>query len=122
MNKSYYNLKEVAKILNLEDKEYKIRYWDSKLKLSIGKGALKRNNGGALYFDQKSLKKLKQLKGYMNDNGNLKSPIKLANENLLSRKVAVKTELYSNETSQLTNLEKSEKMHQILNKMRKIAK
>ncbi len=65
-NKQYYNIREVAKILNL--KEHVHRHWDSldpktnKLRIE---GLSIRTKGGTRYFNKNYIKKLSNIKNIL---------------------------------------------------------
>ena len=116
--KKYLSLREVAEILAIE--QHKIRYWDEILKLSVGKGAKERLGGGNRYFDNKSLKKLEKLKGYLDEKGNLISSINMA-KTIISNKSEKYTYENNNSKSQFISYN-NEKIQQILHKMRNLVK
>ena len=117
INKKYLNISEVSKMLQIE--EYKIRYWDSidpKTNKYRIEGISTKSKGGTRYFNKENINKLKKLKNILYDGNNQNYSIKLAEKFLSSR-----NKLYTDKDNNYQNnqdLYNSEKIEQILNKMR----
>ena len=121
INKKYLNISEVSKLLQIE--EYKIRYWDSidpKTKKYRIEGISTKSKGGTRYFNKENIRKLQKLKNILYDGNNHNYSIKLADKILSSNsKLGIKED--QKHTNNL-NLDKVEKIEQILNKMRILLK
>ena len=116
-NKKYLNISEVSKLLQIE--EHKIRYWDSidpKTNKYRVEGISTKSKGGTRYFNKENIKKLEKLKNILYDGNNHNYSIKLAEKILSSNNSPSnkKDDNYSN----FRNSNNSEKIEQILNKMR----
>tara|TARA_B100000401_G_C52319014_1_gene491023 strand:+ start:154 stop:534 length:381 start_codon:yes stop_codon:yes gene_type:complete len=117
INKKYFNISEVSKILQIE--EHKIRYWDSidpKTNKYRIEGISTKSKGGTRYFNKENIKKLEKLKKILYDGNNQNYSIKLA-EKILSSNSKLsneKDEIYPN----YQHLHNVKKIEQILNKMR----
>ena len=121
INKKYYNISEVSKMLQIE--EHRIRYWDSvdpktnKLRID---GISTKSKGGTRYFNRENIKKLQKLKNILYDGNNHNYSIKLADKILSSN-----TKSYIENDKNSSILEYSDnvkKIRQILNKMRILLK
>ena len=117
INKKYFNISEVSKMLQIE--EHKIRYWDSvdpKTNKYRIDGISTKSKGGTRYFNKENIKKLEKLKNILYDGTNHNYSIKLADKILSSNNKLSnhKNDNYLN-NQRLHNIEKIE---QILNKMR----
>ena len=117
ISKKYLNISQVSKILEIE--EYKIRYWDSidpKTNKYRVEGISTKSKGGTRYFNKENIKKLEKLKNILYDGNNHNYSIKLAEKILSSNNTASykKDDNYPN----FRNSDNSEKIEQILNKMR----
>jgi len=121
ISKKYLNISEVSKLLQIE--EYKIRYWDSidpKTKKYRIEGISTKSKGGTRYFNKENIRKLQKLKNILYDGNNHNYSIKLADKILSSNsKLGIKED--QKHTNNL-NLDKVEKIEQILNKMRILLK
>ena len=121
--KKYLNISEVAKITGL--KEHVIRYWDSKdsktNKLRV-EGISRKSSGGTRYFNKDNIKKLQKLKNLIYDNGNYNPSLKLANQILNSKKINNSIDNYERIETKFENGKKTEKIDQILKKMRELLK
>ena len=121
--KKYLNISEVAKITGL--KEHVIRYWDSKdsktNKLTV-EGISRKSSGGTRYFNKDNIKKLQKLKNLIYDNGNYNPSLKLANQILNSKKINNSIDNYERIETKFENGKKTEKIDQILKKMRELLK
>ena len=119
--KKYLNISEVAKITGL--KEHVIRYWDSKdsktNKLRV-EGISRKSSGGTRYFNKDNVKKLQKLKNLIYDNGNYNPSLKLANQILNSKKINNSIDNYERIETKFENGKKTEKIDQILKKMREL--
>lgn len=119
--KKYLNISEVAKITGL--KEHVIRYWDSKdsktNKLRV-EGISRKSSGGTRYFNKDNIKKLQKLKNLIYDNGNYNPSLKLANQILNSKKINNSIDNYERIETKFENGKKTEKIDQILKKMREL--
>ena len=74
MTKRYYTISEVSKKLDI--KTHVIRYWDSKFE-----GISTRlNNNKQRFFNNSNIKKIKELKITLYNNGKLNYPLELANK------------------------------------------
>ena len=116
INKKYFNISEVSKILQIE--EYKIRYWDSidpKTNKYRIEGISTKSKGGTRYFSKENIKKLKKLKNILYEGNNQNYAIKLAEKILSSNNKIFNDKDNSPNNQHLHNLKKIE---QILNKMR----
>ena len=117
ISKKYLNISEVSKLLNIE--EYKIRYWDSldpKTKKYRVEGISTKSKGGTRYFNKENIKKLKKLQNILYDDDSQNYSIKLA-EKILSSNNKLTNQKDDNYPKN-QNLNKTEKIEQILNKMR----
>ena len=120
-DKKYLNISEVSKILQIE--EHKIRYWDSidpKTKKNRIEGISTKSKGGTRYFNKENIKKLQKLKKILYDGNNHNYSIKLADK-ILSSNTKLTSQVSSNQIG-IINLNKLEKIDQILNKMRILLK
>ena len=121
--KKYLNISEVAKITGL--KEHVIRYWDSKdsktNKLRV-EGISRKSSGGTRYFNKDNIKKLQKLKNLIYENGNYNPSLKLANQILNSKKINNSIDNYERIETKFENGKKTEKIDQILKKMRELLK
>ena len=123
INKKYLNIREVSKILGLE--EHVIRYWDSvdpkTQKLRVD-GLSTKSKGGTRYFNKENMLKLKKIKKLLYENGTKNYSLNIANKILSSSK---DTKNYKNpyDYNKLSNNFKStEKISQILENMRILVK
>ena len=111
----------MAKITGL--KEHVIRYWDSKdsktNKLRV-EGISRKSSGGTRYFNKDNIKKLQKLKNLIYDNGNYNPSLKLANQILNSKKINNSIDNYERIETKFENGKKTEKIDQILKKMREL--
>ena len=117
INKKYFNISEVSKMLQIE--EYKIRYWDSidpKTNNYRIEGISTKSKGGTRYFNKENIKKLEKLKNILYDGNNQNYSIKLAEKILSSNNKLFNQKEYNYLDNQ--NLNNIEKIEQILNKMR----
>ena len=117
INKKYFNISEVSKMLQIE--EHKIRYWDSidpKTNQYRIDGISTKSKGGTRYFNKENIKKLEKLKSILYDGNNHNYSIRLAEKILSSNNKLSnqKDDKYPNNQ----NLNNIEKVNQILNKMR----
>ena len=117
INKKYLNISQVSKMLQIE--EHKIRYWDSidpKTNKYRIEGISTKSKGGTRYFNKENIKKLEKLKNILYDGNIHNYSIKLAEKILSSNNSPSykKDDNYPN----FRNLDNSEKIEQILNKMR----
>ena len=121
MNKKYYNISDVAKMLGI--KEYVIRYWDSidpRTNLQRINGISTKSKGGTRYFNSDNIQKLEKLKKILYDGENQNYSLKLANKMLNSRSKNIFTNDISYNLSK--DAEKTKKAIEILSKMRKLLK
>ena len=115
-NKQYYNIKEVAKILNL--KEHVIRHWDSidpktnKIRID---GLSTRSKGGTRYFNKDNIKRLDMLKSVLFENGRHNYSLQLANKIISSKK-----KLNLNLNNKNENKSNSQHLIKILNSLKKL--
>ena len=117
INKKYLNISEVSKMLQIE--EYKIRYWDSidpKTNNYRIEGISTKSKGGTRYFNKENIKKLEKLKSILYNGNNQNYSLKLA-EKILSSNNKLTNQKDDNYPKN-QNLNKTEKIEQILNKMR----
>ena len=123
INKKYLNIREVSKILGLE--EHVIRYWDSvdpKTKKLRVDGLSTKSKGGTRYFNKENMLKLKKIKNLLYENGTKNYSLNIANKILSSSK---DTKNYKNpyDYNKLSNNSKNtEKISQILENMRILVK
>ena len=123
MNKKYLNIREVSKLLDLE--EHVIRYWDSvntktnKLRVE---GISTKSKGGTRYFNKDNIDRLRKLKNLMYDNGNKNYSLNIANKVLSSKKNSQNINSKSSFTNIRQSSEKSQKLNQILKNMRILIK
>ena len=123
MNKKYLNIREVSKLLDLE--EHVIRYWDSvntktnKLRVE---GISTKSKGGTRYFNKDNIDRLRKLKNLMYDNGNKNYSLNIANKVLSSKKNSQNINIKSSFTNIRQSSEKSQKLNQILKNMRILIK
>ena len=122
MSKKYFNIREVSQFLNI--KEHVIRYWDSidpKTKKLRIEGISTKSSGGTRYFNNENIQKLDKLKAILYENGNQIQSLKLAEKLVNSKK---KSKISENNIIPIkeTNLNKSQKLRQILEKMRYLLK
>ena len=117
INKKYFNISEVSKMLEIE--EYKIRYWDSidpKTNNYRIEGISTKSKGGTRYFNKDNIKKLEKLKNILYNGNNQNYSLKLAERILSSNNKLFNQKEYNYLDNQ--NLNNIEKIEQILNKMR----
>ena len=123
-NKQYYNISEVSKILNL--KEHVIRHWDSvdpktnKLRIE---GLSIRTKGGTRYFNQTHIKKLSNIKNILFEEGRHNYSLDLVNKNISSKKLEKHFNDNLTTSSPNQDIDKSnnsQKLIQILNKLRQL--
>jgi len=117
INKKYFNISEVSKMLQIE--EYKIRYWDSidpKTNNYRIDGISTKSKGGTRYFNKENIKKLEKLKSILYNGNNQNYSLNLA-EKILSSNNKLTNQKDDNYPKN-QNLNKIEKIEQILNKMR----
>ena len=117
INKKYLNISEVSKMLQIE--EYKIRYWDSidpRTNNYRIEGISTKSKGGTRYFNKENIKKLEKLKSILYNGNNQNYSLKLA-ERILSSNNKLTNQKDDNYPKN-QNLNKLEKIEQILNKMR----
>ena len=117
INKKYFNISEVSKMLQIE--EHKIRYWDSvdpKTNKYRIDGISTKSKGGTRYFNKENIKKLKKLKNILYDGSNQNYSIKLA-EKILSSNNKISNDKDDNHPNNQI-IHNVEKIKQILNKMR----
>ena len=123
-NKQYYNISEVSKILNL--KEHVIRHWDSvdpktnKLRIE---GLSIRTKGGTRYFNQTHIKKLSNIKNILFEEGRHNYSLDLVNKIISSKKLEKQFNDNLTTSSQNQDIDKSnnsQKLIQILNKLRQL--
>ena len=123
INKQYYNIKEVSKMLDI--KEHVIRHWDSidpKTKKLRIEGLSMRSKGGTRYFNKENISKLEKLKNLLYENGLQNHSLKIANRLLLSSKRnAYNLKNIDIKKDHLQD-EKVEKIRKILTKMRLLTK
>ena len=122
MTKKYLNIGEVSNLLNI--KEHVIRYWDSidpktnKIRIN---GLSTKTNGGTRYFNKENIEKLEKLKSILYIDGVHIKSIKLAERLIDSKKNRKKIENHENPINS-KYYKNSEKINQILEKMRKLLK
>jgi len=81
MNKKYYSISEVSRLLDI--KTHVIRYWDSKFDgISI-----RLNDNKQRFFNSVNIKKLKELKLTLYENGKLNYSLELANKLVDAKKI-----------------------------------
>ena len=122
MNKKYLNISDVSKILDIE--EHKIRYWDSidpKTKKKRVEKISITSKGGTRYFSNENIKKLRKLKNILYEGKSQNNVLKLAN-NILSFKNNTNSKILVKKSDFIYNNEKTEKINQILNKMKILLK
>ena len=122
MNKKYLNISDVSKILDIE--EHKIRYWDSidpKTKKKRVENISITSKGGTRYFSNENIKKLRKLKNILYEGKSQNNVLKLAN-NILSFKDNTNSKILDQKFETFYNDEKTEKINQILNKMKILLK
>ena len=122
MSKKYFNIREVSEFLNI--KEHVIRYWDSidpKTKKLRIDGISTKSRGGTRYFNRENIEKLDKLKTILYENGNQIQSLKLAEKLINSKK---RSKIIENDAISTNdrNISKSEKLNQILGKMRYLLK
>ena len=121
--KRYLNIKEVSKIVGL--KEHIIRYWDSvdpkTQKLRID-GISTKSKAGTRYFNKENINKLQSIKSLLYEDGTFNPSLKLANKIVSNKQNLKKTSVILSESNQSENIEKVEKIHQILKKIRILLK
>ena len=121
INKKYFNISEVSKMLNIE--EHKIRYWDSidpKTKKYRIDGISTKSKGGTRYFNKENIRKLEKLISILYEGDNHNYSIKLANK-ILSSKITIPNSKDQN-TEYVKTSDTDKKIEQILNKMRLLLK
>ena len=87
-NKQYYNIREVAQILNL--KEHVIRHWDSldpKTNKLRFEGLSIRTKGGTRYFNQGHIKKISNIKNILFEEGKHNYSLDLVKKIISSKKL-----------------------------------
>ena len=123
-NKHYYNISEVSKILNL--KEHVIRHWDSldpktnKLRIE---GLSIRTKGGTRFFNHTHIKKLKNIKNILFEEGRHNYSLNLVNKIISSKKLEKQFNDNLTTSSPNQDIDKSnnsQKLIKILNKLRKL--
>ena len=124
MIKKYLNISEVSKIVGL--KEHVIRYWDSvdpkTSRLRI-EGISTKTSGGTRYFNKDNLNKLRKLKDLLYEDGKHNPSLKLANKFILSKNLKVHKYDKLSDSNINSNFNiNSEKINQILKKMRLLLK
>ncbi len=122
MTKKYLNISDVSKILGIE--EHRIRYWDSidpKTKKKRVENISITSKGGTRYFSSENIKKLKKLKNILYEGQSQNNVLKLANY-ILTFKDNTNFKISDKNTEIFNNYEKSEKINQILNKMKILVK
>ena len=122
MTKKYLNISDVSKILGIE--EHRIRYWDSidpKTKKKRVENISITSKGGTRYFSSENIKKLKKLKNILYEGQSQNNVLKLANY-ILTFKDNTNFKISDKNTDIFNNYEKSEKINQILNKMKILVK
>ena len=120
MNKKYLNISDASKILGLDT--HIIRYWDSidpKTNQIRIDGLSTKSRGGTRYFSKDNIAKLQKLKNLLYDNGEFINPTKLADKILTNKKI-LNSSKNTTENLKTFDHENSEKIHQILTKMRKL--
>ena len=123
MNKKYLNIREVSKLLDLE--EHVIRYWDSvntktnKLRVE---GISTKSKGGTRYFNKDNIDRLRKLKNLMYENGNKNYSLNIANKVLSSKKNSQNIDSKLSFTNIHQSPEKFQKFNQILKNMRILIK
>tara|TARA_B100000927_G_C16462500_1_gene468427 strand:- start:153 stop:521 length:369 start_codon:yes stop_codon:yes gene_type:complete len=121
MDKKYFNISEVSKMLQIE--EHKIRYWDSldpKTNKYRVEGISTKSKGGTRYFNKENIKKLQKLKNILYDGNSHNYSIKLADKILASN-----SKIYSQNDKNISDnqyLNNVEKIAQILGKMKFLLK
>ena len=121
INKKYFNISEVSKMLNIE--EHKIRYWDSidpKTKKYRIEGISTKSKGGTRYFNKENIRKLEKLISILYEGDNHNYSIKLADK-ILSSKITIPNSKDQN-TEYVKTSDTDQKIEQILNKMRLLLK
>ena len=123
INKKYLNIREVSKILGLE--EHVIRYWDSvdpkTQKLRVD-GLSTKSKGGTRYFNKENMFKLKKIKNLLYENGTKNYSLNIANKILSSRKDSKNYKNPDNFNKLSNNSKNTEKISQILENMRILVK
>tara|TARA_B100000963_G_scaffold274652_1_gene242866 strand:- start:366 stop:737 length:372 start_codon:yes stop_codon:yes gene_type:complete len=122
VTKKYLNISDVSKILGIE--EHRIRYWDSidpKTKKKRVENISITSKGGTRYFSSENIKKLKKLKNILYEGQSQNNVLKLANY-ILTFKDNTNFKISDKNTEIFNNYEKSEKINQILNKMKILVK
>ena len=123
MTKKYLNIKEVSKIIGL--KEHIIRYWDSvdprtnKLRID---GISTKSKGGTRYFNKENLKKLKNVKNLLYEDGIYNPSLKLANRIISNKNINNKNSIETLKFNENESYQKLKKIDQILKKMRYLLK
>tara|TARA_X000000368_G_C22447303_1_gene457390 strand:- start:85 stop:435 length:351 start_codon:yes stop_codon:yes gene_type:complete len=105
MNKQYYNIKEVSKLLNL--KEHVIRHWDSidpKTKKLRVQGLSTRSKGGTRYFNKENIKKLNNLKNVLFENGQHNYSLQLADKIISKTRKNNKISINQPKLNELSNI------------------
>ena len=121
--KKYLNIKEVSKIIGL--KEHIIRYWDSvdprtnKLRID---GISTKSKGGTRYFNKENLKKLKNVKNLLYEDGIYNPSLKLANRIISNKNINNKNSIETLKFNENESYQKLKKIDQILKKMRYLLK
>ena len=121
INKKYFNISEVSKILQIE--EHKIRYWDSldpKTNKFRIEGISTKSKGGTRYFNKENIKKLEKLKNILYEGKKHNHSIKLADKILSSNKKFLFQKNQNDTDNKYSN--NVQKIEQILNKMRLLLK
>ena len=117
--KKYLNISEVSELLNL--KEHIIRYWDSvdpkTRKLRID-GISTKTSGGTRYFNKENIIKLEKIKNLLYKDGDQNYTLDLVNKILANRNLNNQINNISNHKPKFQINENSQKIKQILKKMR----
>ena len=126
-NKQYYNIREVAKILNL--KEHVIRHWDSldpktnKLRIE---GLSIRTKGGTRYFNKSHIKKLSNIKNILFEEGKHNYSLDLVNKIMSSKKLykytSTEGDFVFKDKNLKTDLKNQIKLKKIINNLKSLIK
>ena len=123
MVKKYLSISEVSKIVGLE--EHTIRYWDSidpKTKKLRVEGVSTKSKSGTRYFNRENVNKLEKLKSLVYDNGEQNKILNLADKFILSKRNSKKINNNISSNEALNISEKTQKISQILKKIRILVK
>ena len=125
MNKTYLNISEVSKLLNIE--EHIIRYWDSidpkTKKIRIEGISTRTSKSGNRYFSKENIHKLEMLKKVLFENGEPSHySLNLAKKIIASKKSIKNFDRKFENTTYDIDDKKFENLHKILNKMRILVK